>query len=77
MDEQKKPDYAKAKKAAVIAFFCLAAALAGADILINVINGKPAFTMPSVISIVIDIVILIFGTFSIYRNVANGKKWYK
>ncbi len=67
----------KAIKAAVIACLCLVALVFGIDIIMNLIDGKPALTMPNAITIVINIAIVAFGTFSIARNVYNGKKWYK
>ncbi len=67
----------KAIKAAIIAFLSLAVLVFGIDIIMNLIDGKPALTMPKAITIVINIAIVAFGTFSVARNVYNGKKWYK
>ncbi len=67
----------KAIKAAIIAFLCLTVLVFGIDIIMNLIDGKPAFTMPKAITIIINIAIVAFGTFSVARNVYNGKKWYK
>ncbi len=73
-----KENKSKAIKAAVIAFLCLAALVFGIDVIMNLINGQEnIFAITKPLTIVINIAIVAFGTFSIARNVYNGKKWYK
>ncbi len=76
-NQQQQPDYGKARKAAIITFFVLIVVIVGLNVLFNVIDGKPPFEMPGVFVIVADILIVLSGTYSVFRNVANGKKWFK
>ncbi len=67
----------KAVKAGVIAAVCLLVIVFGIDVILNLVNGDPAFKMPGFVTILVNIAIVAFGTFGVVRNVYNGKKWYK
>ncbi len=77
MEENKAPQKSKAIKAGIIAFFVLVLVVFGIDIILNIANGAPAFTMPKVTTLIVNAVLIIGGTYSIVRNVYNGRKWYK
>ncbi len=66
----------KAIKATVIAAVCAAILCVVIDVILNLIGGDPAFKVPGIFTIVIDVLIVVSTAASVYRNVLAGKPWY-